>query len=236
MRPMISQSFPFYWPFVGESTAHLWSYPVMRIFSLMLASTSCRKIFALPVIWDAMALTSPHWNERTSLEWRHNECDWVLNHRRLDCLFNRLFKCRSKKISKLRVTGHCEGNSPLAGEFTSQRASNAGNVSIWWRHHANFKSFICRSLFGHWREAGRSSWECCSETALTHVRGPRRREMPGTLVYTAWTGLWWVSLDNAINGTELGMDMGMGRVRSEHIFIRSLTCKIELWKAWIAFV
>ena len=24
-----------------------------------------------------------------------------------------------------------------SGEFTAQRASNAENVSIWWRHHAN---------------------------------------------------------------------------------------------------
>ena len=38
---------------------------------------------------------------------------------------------RSKKISKLRVTGICAGNSPVTGEFPAQRASNAGNVSIW---------------------------------------------------------------------------------------------------------
>ena len=30
----------------------------------------------------------------------------------------------------------CEGNSPVTGEFPAQRASNAENVSIWWRHHA----------------------------------------------------------------------------------------------------
>ena len=36
-----------------------------------------------------------------------------------------------KKISKLRVTGHCEGNSPVTGEFPTQMASNAENVSIW---------------------------------------------------------------------------------------------------------
>ena len=30
----------------------------------------------------------------------------------LDCLLNRLFRCRSKKTSKLRVTGLCAGNSP----------------------------------------------------------------------------------------------------------------------------
>ena len=42
---------------------------------------------------------------------------------------------RSKKTSKLRVTGLCEMNSPGTGEFPSQRSSNAVNVSIWWRLH-----------------------------------------------------------------------------------------------------
>ena len=43
---------------------------------------------------------------------------------------------RSKKTSTLRVTGLCEGNSSVTGEFPAQRASNAENVSIWWRQHA----------------------------------------------------------------------------------------------------
>ena len=33
---------------------------------------------------------------------------------------------------KLRVTGLCQGNSPVTYEFPSQRASN---ISIWRRHH-----------------------------------------------------------------------------------------------------
>ena len=48
-----------------------------------------------------------------------------------------LFRCRSKKISKLCVTGVCEGNSPVTSEFPTQMASNEENVSIWWLHHAN---------------------------------------------------------------------------------------------------
>ena len=31
--------------------------------------------------------------------------------------FNRLFRCKSKKTSKLRVTGFYEGNSPVTVEF-----------------------------------------------------------------------------------------------------------------------
>ena len=59
-----------------------------------------------------------------TLRWRHNEHDGVLNHQPHDCLFNRLFRRRSQKTSKLRVTGLCEGNSPVTGEFLAQRASN----------------------------------------------------------------------------------------------------------------
>ena len=42
-----------------------------------------------------------------------------------NCLFNRLFRRRQKKPSKFRVTGHCEGKTPLTGEFPAQRTSNA---------------------------------------------------------------------------------------------------------------
>ena len=70
-----------------------------------------------------------------TLRWRHNERDSVPNHQPHDCLFNRLFRRRSKNTSKLRVTGLCAGNSPGTGEFPAQMASYAENVSIWWRHH-----------------------------------------------------------------------------------------------------
>ena len=70
-----------------------------------------------------------------SLLWRHNGHSSVSNHQPHDCLHNRLFRRRSKLTSKLRVTGLCVGNSPGTGEFPAQMASNAENVSIWWRHH-----------------------------------------------------------------------------------------------------
>ena len=71
----------------------------------------------------------------SSLQWRHNELDGISNHQPHDCLLRHLFRCRSKKMSKLRGTGFYEGNSPVTGEFPTQRASNAENVSIWWHHH-----------------------------------------------------------------------------------------------------
>ena len=60
---------------------------------------------------------------------------WLANHRRLACLLNRFIKRKSKKTSKLRVTGLCERNPPVTSAFPSQRANNAENVSIWRRHH-----------------------------------------------------------------------------------------------------
>ena len=69
--------------------------------------------------------------------WRHDRCDCASNHQPHDCLLNHLFIRRSNKTSKLRVTGLCAWNSPVTGEFRAQMATNAENVSIWWRYHAN---------------------------------------------------------------------------------------------------
>ena len=61
---------------------------------------------------------------RVSLQWRYNERNGVSNHRRLDCLINCLFRLRSKKTSKLHVTGFVKGNhrrpmvSPHKGSVT----------------------------------------------------------------------------------------------------------------------
>ena len=46
------------------------------------------------------------------ITWRHNDPDGVSNHQPHGCLLNRLFRRRSKKTSKLRVSGLCVGNSP----------------------------------------------------------------------------------------------------------------------------
>ena len=78
-----------------------------------------------------------------SLQWRHNERYDVSNHQPHDCLLNGLFRRRSKKTSKLRVTGLCAGKSPVTGEFPAQRPSNAETISIWWRHH----------VFFHWHKS-----------------------------------------------------------------------------------
>ena len=48
---------------------------------------------------------------RDTLQWRHNGHDSISNHQPHDCLLNGLFRRRSKKTWKLRVTGLCAENS-----------------------------------------------------------------------------------------------------------------------------
>ena len=94
--------------------------------------------FVWSVTWGCLFDNLPD----DTLHWRHNAHDGVSNHQPYDCLLSRLFRRRSKKTSKLRITGLCEGNSPVTGEFPAQMASNAENVSIWWRHHELIDSRI----------------------------------------------------------------------------------------------
>ena len=82
--------------------------------------------------WHAKTITQ---TKRCKLLWRHNGGESVSNHQPHDYLLNHLFRRRSKKTSKLRVTGLCAGNSPGTGEFSAQMPNNAENVSIWQRHH-----------------------------------------------------------------------------------------------------
>ena len=85
--------------------------------------------------------TNHHTGSLVPLQWRHNGRDGVSNHQPHDCLLNCLIRRRSKKASKFRVTGLCEHNSPVTGEFPAQMASNAENISIWWRHHGRKKLY-----------------------------------------------------------------------------------------------
>ena len=87
-----------------------------------------RAFFKIPEDWQTIVSVQRFYS--IPLQWRHNKRDGVSNHQPHNCLLNRLFRRKSKKTSKLCVTGLCEGNSPVTGEFPAQRASNAENVSI----------------------------------------------------------------------------------------------------------
>ena len=58
---------------------------------------------------------------RQPLQWRHNGRDCVSNDQPPHCLLNRLFRRRSKKTSKLRVTNVCAVNSRHKWSVTRKR-------------------------------------------------------------------------------------------------------------------
>ena len=73
--------------------------------------------FALPSPGNGRITLTRFWSQMPclllyALHWHHYDHDGVSNHQPHCCLLNRLFRRRSKKTSKLRVTGLCEGNSP----------------------------------------------------------------------------------------------------------------------------
>ena len=65
----------------------------------------------LMIQWHGTHFINTLW-AHDALHWRHNERDSVSNLQPHGSLLNRLFGRRSKKTSKLRVTGFCAGNSP----------------------------------------------------------------------------------------------------------------------------
>ena len=72
-------------------------------------------------------------NGNTALRWRHNGRHGISNPPASRLFTQPFIQTQIKETSKLRVNGLCAGNSPGIG-FPAQMASNAENVSIWWRH------------------------------------------------------------------------------------------------------
>ena len=70
-----------------------------------------------------------------ALQWRHNGRNSVSNHQPHDCFLNRLFRRRSKKTSKLRVTSLCAHKWPVMRKkslhlMTSSWKSRSGHLYI----------------------------------------------------------------------------------------------------------
>ena len=119
-------------PLCGDSSGSWYKYDIKTILWSRALNIISQCYFVISFTSTVCVFARFRW---ITLQWRHNGRDSVSNHQPHDCLLNRLFGRISKKTPKLRVTGLCAGNSPWTGEFPAQMASNAENVSIWWRHH-----------------------------------------------------------------------------------------------------
>ena len=113
---------------------------------------------------------------KKTLMWRRNGHDNVSNHQPHGCLFNCLIRRRSKKTSKLRVTGLCAGNPPGTGEFPAQMVSNAENFPfddvIMLQVGCDQQYFNCCLASTQILVPGHSHfayiWSLCQVMALTH--------------------------------------------------------------------
>ena len=117
-----------------------------------------QRICLWPLPWRTHLIEEDLCDRINTLQWRHNGHDSISNHGPHHCLLNCLFRHRSKKTWKLRVTGLCAGNSPWTGEFPAQMASDAENVSIWSCHHESHSRWP--SVKWHIHDMKSAGWEC----------------------------------------------------------------------------
>ena len=131
--------------------------------------------------------------QSNTLQWRHNGHDGVSNNKPHDCLLNRLFRRRSKKTSKLRVTGLCAGwpvNSPHKGPVTREMFPFDDvimkwqlcccwwyNVS-WWRHQME--------TFSAWLVL-------CAGNSPVPVNSPHKGQWRGALMFSLICMNGWVN-------------------------------------------
>ena len=146
------------------------------LFNSLLTMTKISKLRITGLLWRI------HQKIPFTLQWRHNGRDCVSNHQPHDCLLKRLFMRKSKKASKPRVTGLCQGNSPVTGEFPAQMASNAENVSIWWRHHD--KRPVIRKAFFHIVRNDGTHWGVTHWILICKSTHPNIRLLQGSLLLT----------------------------------------------------
>ena len=112
----------------SQNVSHLFQYDIRRliVISQILDGRDLNITETNVKFHSDMGITKPHFSpqSRGFRNLRDSRSDAschyrdVSNHQPRDCLLNRLFRRRSKKTSKLRVTGLCEGNSPVTGPVT----------------------------------------------------------------------------------------------------------------------
>ena len=104
------------------------------------------------------------------LQWRHDGHDGFSNHQPHDCLLNLLSRRKSKKTSKLRVTGIYAGNSPWIPRTKCQWR---GKCSIGWRQHGDGCKHCMQSCY---------DWPC-----LTHLPRDKMAAISQTIFSDAFS-------------------------------------------------
>ena len=157
--------------FVTEMCTHICTFLLQNGALWDMGLVHCRICTVYSITCSDVSLQQGIWNGKRSLPWRHNGHDSVSNHQPHGCLLNRLFRRRSKKTSKLRVTGLCVGNSPgpvnsphkgpvtrkmfpfddVITLLTILRAVLKSRLSTWYNHRPLCTSQWHQSVSNHWQ-------------------------------------------------------------------------------------
>ena len=138
-----------YYAWLWFKTDQLYSYPLWLFYWQDKSYTSiglpkCTR--SNPVEYEKIDHMNPletrQHKAKKALLWRNNGCDAVSNHQPHDCLLICLFWRRSKKHQSSASLAFVRGIHRWPVHSRTKRASNAENVSIWWRHHELFKHFL----------------------------------------------------------------------------------------------
>ena len=133
----------------------------------------------------------PHWPHaaaKTTLQWRHNERDCVSNHQPHDCLPNRWFGHRSKKTSKLRVTGVTPRQWTIT--YTSYYIVFLLEINLQTRHLAYRLDIVGPAWWRHQMETFSALLAFRAGNSPVTVNSPRRGQWRGPLMFSliyAWT-------------------------------------------------
>ena len=82
------------------------------------------------------------------------------NHQPHECLLNRLFIQAQIKFN-IKAPRHWPLRGEITGEFPAQRANNAENDSIWWRHHGACRIILSLSPvhLSHYQTLSQPYWK-----------------------------------------------------------------------------
>ena len=121
-----------------------------HICSMLLCSTMIKLLLSSFCILSQFISIwlDPRWPVRlhTSLRGRHYGRDSVSHYQPHQCLLNHLFRRRSKKTSKLRVTGLCVGNSPHKWPVTRKMSPFDDVIMIQPRGNTRARVILIRNV------------------------------------------------------------------------------------------
>ena len=127
-----------------------------------------------------------------SLQSRHNERDSVWNHQPRDCLLNGLFRRRSTKTSKIRITGLCAGihrghvNSPHKGPLTRKMFLLDDVIMLWGKRFYKFHHpgpILKKNMMSSYQC---KNWHCITVTNYDFHNGPHILVRKKIFIWCTW--------------------------------------------------